>query len=105
MPIVPLKQHITLYKSGESDGWGGNTESEPVLLKARVDNEVNVVKNQNGEEAVTELKILLEKSIDIGYDDELYYKDEVGNEVKRKPTNIDTKRHINGNPILKVVYL
>jgi hypothetical protein len=103
--IVPLKQTITVTKAAELDGWAKPTPGEEVTLKARVTEETKIVTNAAGEEAVTSLRILLDKLAEVSYDDTITYTDEFGVTVARKPLSIAPKRMLSGRAIVTEVYV
>lgn len=105
MSLIPLKQTITVSKATVSDGWGGRVPGATLTLKARVSEETNVVTNQAGEEAVTSLRITLDKLADISYDDAITYTNELGVTVTRSPVKIEPKRGLNGKALLTEVYV
>ena len=113
MPIIPLKQKITVKRvktvndpiSDMYDGWGQPIPGDEITLDARVTEETKVVTNQAGEEAVTSLRIILDKLADVSYDDVITYTNETGVAVARKPVRIEIKRMLSGKPILTEVYL
>lgn len=105
MPLIPMKQTITVTKAGGSDGWGNVATGEVLTLKARVTEETNVVTNQAGNEAVASLRVLLDKLADISYDDTITYTNEIGVTVARKPLMIGIKRGISGAALLTEVFV
>lgn len=105
MPLIPLKQAIIVTKPGVSDGWGGVIPGEVLALKARVSEETNVVTNQLGKEAVTGLRITLDKLADVSYDDVITYTNELDVTVNGKPVHIAVKRGISGRPLLTEVFV
>lgn len=105
MAIIPLRQKITVYKSGGIDEWGYEVPGETIEMNARVDEITEVVTNFAGEEAVTGVQVTLNKMAGIHYNDEISYTDELGRNIKRKPVKIEPIRGINGKAILTVVYL
>jgi hypothetical protein len=105
MPIIPLKQKVTVFRSGGVDDWGYELPGTTIEMKARVDEKTETVVTPAGEEAVTGVQITLNKLADIRYSDEISYIDELGRKTKRKPVKIEPIRGINGKAILTVVYL
>lgn len=105
MPIIPLKQSITVVRYGDIDEWGGGNVKETLTFRARVDEKTQVVQNQFGDESVSSAEIMLDKLADIRYDDDIVYEDELGREIKRKPLRIEPLRGVNGKAILTVVYV
>ncbi|MGF9711627.1 hypothetical protein [Paenibacillus naphthalenovorans] len=105
MPIIPMKQTVTVTKAGASDGWGKTAPGADITYKARVVEETNVVTNQAGEEAVASLRITFDKLPDITYDDAITYTNELGVTVKRPPVSIKVKRGMGGKPLITEVYV
>lgn len=105
MPIIPMKQTITVTKAGELDGWAAPTPGEEITYKARVTEETNVVTNDLGKEAVAKLRITLDKLADISYDDVITYTNELDVTVTKKPLSIEPKRMLNGRAIVTEVFV
>jgi len=100
-----MKQEITVTKASELDGWAAPTPGEEITYKARVTEETKIVTNSAGEEAVTSLRILLDKLADISYDDTITYTDEFGVTVARRPLSIAPKRMLNARAIVTEVFV
>lgn len=105
MPIVPMKQSITITRRSGSDGWGGSGATETLTLRCRVDEKTQEVQNQFGAEVISSAQIMLDKLTDVRYDDDIHYVDELGREIKRKPLRIEPIRAINGKALLTVIYV
>ncbi|MEV5028505.1 hypothetical protein [Paenibacillus sp. LPE1-1-1.1] len=105
MPVIPMKQTVTVTKAGALDGWAEPTPGEEITYKARVTEETKVVTNSIGEEAVTSLRITLDKLADISYDDVITYTNELDVTVARKPLKIEPKRMLNGRAIVTEVFV
>ncbi|MEW9697947.1 hypothetical protein [Paenibacillus sp. SI8] len=105
MALIPLKQSVIITKAGSSDGWGGVVDGGPVTLKARVVEETKVITASNGQEAVTSLRVTLDKLANVSYDDTITYTNENGVTVTRKPLGIEVKRGIGGKPLLTEVFV
>ncbi|MGG4142967.1 hypothetical protein ABEW34_07525 [Paenibacillus algorifonticola] len=105
MAILPLKQTVIVTKAGASDGWGRTSAAEVITLKARVEETTKVVTNQAGEEAVADMRILLDKLAAIAYDDVITYVNELGVTIERRPIKIRPIRMFNGRAILTEVYV
>jgi hypothetical protein len=98
-----MRQTVHVTKAGVSDGWGQPMPGETVEYKARVTDEVKVVKNNLGKEAVSSMTILIDKLPDISYDDTITYTNELGVEIKRKPIAIQPKRMLSGRAVITEV--
>lgn len=109
MAIIPLRQTITVYKKTGLDEWGNPIESPPITLKCRVDESSHTTSDvqamQRGKVLVPEVRILLDKLADIGYDDEIEFTDENGRTIRKKPIRINVKRDFFGKPLLTEVLL
>lgn len=105
MPIVPLRQKVTVIRSGGEDDWGVPLPDERIEMKARVDELTKTVQNRHGQEVVSSMQIMLNKMADVNYDDTIEYTDELGRTTTRQPLKIEPIRMINSKAILTFVYL
>lgn len=105
MLAVTEGQKITVIPSAEDDGWGQPIEKPPFTLDAFVQEETRTVANQYGEEAVVQLRIVLEGLARISYRDTIVYKNEIDVEVKREPVRIVVKRRVDGTPLVTEVFV
>jgi hypothetical protein len=110
MPLIPLKQTITITRSGGVDEWGNTIPTETLTLACRVDegSQLIVGKSEGTTETkqvVAEAKITLDKLGDVRYTDTIAFTNELGETIERKPKQIDVKRLIGGKPALTVVYV
>ncbi|WP_433943610.1 hypothetical protein [Paenibacillus sp. SN-8-1] len=105
MLAVTDGQSISVIKSGADDGWGIPAEAVSVPFPAFVTEETRTVRNQYGEEAVTQLRIILEGLAPISYRDKVRYVNELGNVVERTPQNIAVKRRVDGTPLVTEVFV
>jgi hypothetical protein len=109
MPVVPMKQTISVTSATGLDEWGEPIESAPVMHKCRIDEGTIAVRSKtgglsrDGEVVVAEARILLDKLVSIGYDDEISFTNELGTTITRNPKEINVKRNIAGKPILTEV--
>ena len=107
MPVVPLKQTVTVRKwqNVEVDGWQQEGYGEPVIYPVRATERVEVVVNQFGEEVTASVKLLFDKLPNINYDDEIAFVNELDVAIVRKPLSIKPVRMINGKPTLTAIHL
>lgn len=105
MALIPLKQTVNVYHESGRDEWGHITHEAPTVMKCRVDESTELVKNQAGDEVVSTLNVMFNRYPKINYDDYIEYIDEHGKAIKRKPLKIEPIRLINGKVTLTVVYL
>ncbi|RSL29094.1 hypothetical protein D7Z54_33055 [Salibacterium salarium] len=105
MPLIPLKQSITITKPGEDDGWGGTTPGEEVELSARVTETHEVVTNQHGDEMTSTARIYVDGLADVTYADTVLYADELGRTIDKEPISIAPVRGIAGASLLTKIHL
>lgn len=105
MLAVTDGQQITVIPSGADDGWGQPVELPPVPYDAYVSEETRTVANQYGEEAVVQLRIILEGLARVSYRDKVRYVNEIGVVVEREPVRIAVKRRVDGTPLVTEVYV
>jgi hypothetical protein len=105
MAIIPLKQAVKVTKPAINTGWGHAESGVEITLKARVVEEIRVVKNQVGEEVVSSMSAIFDKLPDITYDDVITFTNELGVTISRTPLSLEPRRGINGKPLLTEVYV
>jgi hypothetical protein len=105
MPIIPLKQRITVKRGGGLDDWGQPLPGEMFDFQARVDEKSEKITDRNGAEVVASIKIYLDKLQDVRYDDIIDYDNELGVLTERSPQKIEVIRDFSGKPVMTVVYL
>lgn len=103
MAIIPLKQQVTVRRYGDVDEWGVSADFIENVLKARVDEQVTLVKNQQGEEVASSATIYLDKIADVQYSDVIIFKNELGFVLEESPKSITPKRSISGKTLVTVV--
>jgi hypothetical protein len=106
MPLIPMKQTVTITPQGETDSWGNViTPSTPYTLKCRAEETTAKVQNQVGDEVVSSLTLYFDKLPNIKYDDTIEFINELGNTISGMPIKIEPVRGINGKPMMTNVYL
>lgn len=107
MPIIPLKQKVSIRKliSEDLDGWSTKVYADPVEYKVRATESEEIVTNQLGEERKSELKLYFNKFTDVTYQDEVTFTNERGETIVRPPLSIRPIRLISGKPTLTKIYL
>lgn len=105
MLAVTDGQSISVIKSGDDDGWGMPAESVSIPYPAFVVEETRKVSNQYGEEAVVQLRIVLEGLVPVSYRDKVRFVNELGIVVEREPTRILVKRRVDGTPLITEVFV
>lgn len=105
MALVPLKQTITVWRVAGEDKYGEPIYyGEPLTFKCRVEETINKVTNQVGEEVISGMLIYLDKLADIRYDDDIKYTNELGVILERKPIKIEPIRMFSGKAAMTLVY-
>jgi hypothetical protein len=105
MAIVPMKDSVTIVKSGGIDGWGQPIPGETIQTKGRVSEATTLVVGQNGEEIASRYTILLPPSVIVGYGDEVSFTASDGSLVKGNPVSIKAVKDYGGKVILRKVSL
>ncbi len=108
MPVVPMRQTITVTRGGALDDWGNPTAGEVLTLKCRIDEGSSVRQYRsagttNSEVVVATARILLDKLADIRETDTISFTNELGQTIERMPKEINVKRDVGGNPMLTEV--
>jgi hypothetical protein len=113
MPMIPLKQTVTIKRKGETDRWGNEiAPPETFTLKCRVEEGAKLTRRtsqQSGavqtlsEEVVSSAQILFDKFVDVRLTDEILYTDESGNTRTYLPISINRTRGLNGKTVLTEV--
>lgn len=103
--IVPLKQTALIHKPDVYDDWGDIVRQPSYELICRAVERTEVVKNQQGQEVVSSVKIRFDRMQDIRYDDAIEYTNEIGVTIKRKPLSIGYNRWFDGKAVFTVVHL
>lgn len=103
MAIIPLKQRVTIRRKGAVNEWGESESVVDVEVKARVDEQVTLVKNQQGEEVASSATIYFDKLANVRYDDVLIFANELGFVTEESPKSIVPKRGISGKSLITVV--
>lgn len=98
-------QSITVTKADGLDDWGEPVPGAIVSYTAYIVEGTNVVANQYGEEAVCQLRILINGIVDVSYDDKIAYTNELAISTVRVPVKINVKRRVNGRPMLTEVFV
>lgn len=111
MPMIPMKQTVTIRREVNEDEWGEGVATE-FTLKCRITEGAKLVRRTSSaggpasissEQVVTAATIAFDKMPDIRLTDEIYYTDELGNQRFYQPINIETIRGPNGKPWLTEV--
>lgn len=105
MPIIPLKQTVTVYPPGHDDPWNPEPGGDPVTYKCRIQEGFRVVTDSHGREVVSSAQIYFDKYPPISPAHVIEYTDEYGDARQFRPINGGPKRMLSGKPILTVVYV
>jgi len=110
MPIIPMRQTITIKRGEQLDDWGRPIPGQEFVLKCRADEGATIVQSRSGstirsEEFKAVARFLIDGLADIKYDDVIVFKNERDEIIERKPAEINVKRHVSGKPLLTEVYV
>lgn len=105
MALIPLKDSATITKVNGADPWDGASNGASVTHKCRIDEGTKLVRNQNGEEVVSNTQILFDRIVAVAYSDDVSWTDASGVLRKRKPTAIGVIKDIASKPLFTEVYV
>jgi len=105
MPIIPLKQRVTVYAPGHDDPWNPQPDPEPVEYRCRIEEGFQVVTDAHGQEVTASARIYFDKYPNLSPGARIEYTDEHGNARTYEPINGGPKRMLSSKPILTVVYV
>jgi len=95
MALIPLKDTSTINSfNASSDGWDDIPPDSTNTLKCRINESSKLVKNQLGDEVISNVQILYEGAIKINYTDKITSTDSNGIEQTMKPTAIERIKDI-----------
>lgn len=109
MPLVPLKQEVTVVRPGVTDKWGRTTDPTEFTLKCRFSEETKMTRRTSStaqvtsSEVVSTATILFDKFTDIQYADVIKYTDESDKTRQYEPINIKRLRDFGGKVLFTVV--
>ena len=104
--ILPMIDTLTIYGQEGYDDWGQTVAKDPVEVKGNLhyNSTRDLVVGSNGDEVVYTANIYFPVGTKVDYESTIYYKDDYGNELRKKPIRIQAKRDAWGTPlILRVV--
>ena len=107
MLVMSGVQTIDIIKGAPEDGWGQITYPTPVIkdVPVFVSEDVEVMTNSYGEEAVTQLRVIFDGLYPLTYRDKIVYENEFGLKVSRVPVRIILRRRADGTPLVTEVYV
>jgi hypothetical protein len=105
LAIVPMKDTVTIVKSGGVDGWGEPIPGETITTKGRVSEKTTMVVNQNGEEIKSRYSILLPPKVIVEYGDEVSFVSSSGATITGNPESISAVKNFGGKVIFRKVNL
>ncbi len=105
MALIPLKDTVTIRTGSSVDAWGNPTYSSETTHKCRIDEKTELVRNQNGAEVVSNIQILIEKTVSVSYDDEVAFNLSDGTSKTEKPIAIERLKDVSGKVLFTVVSL
>lgn len=103
MPLIPLKQTVTIHPYIGLNDWGEPQYGTPYTLKCRISEGTKLVRSFAAQEVVSTAQIYFDKLVNLNPEDLIVYVDENGKERRYKPISVEVKRALNGKPIMTVV--
>lgn len=104
---MEYRDHVKVAKkSGKDDPWSGSASApEEKPYRCRISYESRLVKDQNGNEVVSNVHIRFPGAVEIDYADEVIWKDLTGVERRGQPIHFKIPRDTNYRPLMTVVDL
>jgi hypothetical protein len=87
--LIPLKNTVTVIKSGIEDSWGVIQPGASVTYKCRIDYKTQRVLNREGVEVTASATILIKGLQNIEHGDWVQWSDALNNVYTRKPIRIE----------------
>lgn len=103
MALIPLKDTVIITEAGVIDAWGNVTPGASIEYKCRINEGTRLVRDQNGQEVVSNTEIMLEGAKAVNYDNDVTWTDASGVQRTRKPIAISTIKDIASKVLFTVV--
>jgi hypothetical protein len=87
MSLIPLKDTVTVEKTGGRDDWGRPTGVTTKNYACRIDNRIEIVKNQDGQDVVSKAEILIDGVANVTVNDVVKWSDPYGT-YEAKPISV-----------------
>lgn len=78
MAFIPLKDQVTHTTAGGHDEWGYPQPGTSTVKRCRIDEGTELIRNQQGEEVVSNTHIILDRAQAVSYDDQFTWTDAGG---------------------------
>lgn len=100
--MIPTNDTVTVSKVGGLDDWGRPIETSSVQLECRVDYRTEVVKTDNGEDAVSKAQIMIKGVALVTTDDTVSWTDAYGTHTAN-PLSVSPLKDLSGKVIFTKV--
>jgi hypothetical protein len=100
--MIPTNDTVTIEKAGSLDDWGRPTGTTTQSFKCRVDYRTEVVKTDNGEDAVSKAIILIKGVAQVTTDDTVKWSDAYGNH-EAKPLSVSPLKDLSSKVLFTKV--
>jgi hypothetical protein len=100
--MIPTNESVFVERAGELDDWGRPTTPTLTEYKARIDYRTEIVKTDNGEDAVSKAQILFKGVVLVTVDDTVKWVDQYG-EHEAKPLSVSPLKDLSSKVIFTKV--
>lgn len=95
--MIPLPHDIKVLKVGEPDIWGKPAVEKELELKGNIRSRTQVVTNNQGEEVISNYRILLRRVVDVRMSDKIRFVEANGEVVESEPIQVKFIRDLDGS--------
>lgn len=103
--MIPTNHKIEILKAGELDIWGEPTIGETIMIDGNLRSESKIVKNNNGEEVVSNYTILFVGFVDVKLTDKIRFTEPNNQVIEMPPIQIKFMRDLDGSVAFTKVVL
>jgi hypothetical protein len=100
--MIPTKDTVTVVRAGELDDWGRPTGTSTENYSCRIDYRTQIVKDSNGQDAVSKATILIKGVALVTSDDTVSWSDQYG-EHEAKPLSVSPLKDLSNKVIFTKV--
>lgn len=95
--MIETPQKIEILKTGEHDIWGDPTISETIPVNGNLRSQTQIVRDDRGEEVVSNYTILFVGFVDISTDDKIRFIEPNNHVVETNPLQVKFMRDLDGS--------
>ncbi|MEH7116906.1 hypothetical protein V7128_05690 [Neobacillus vireti] len=100
--MIPVNDTVTIEKAGGLDDWGRPTGVFTETFKCRIDYQTQVIKAENGEDAISKAAILIKGVALVTTNDTVKWSDDYGNH-EAKPLSVSPLKDLSSKVLFTKV--